>query len=334
MLALALAYNGAKGATERAMSEALGLSGLSLEEVNAANAALLAMKGDLEPRIQLVVANAIWARQGITLAADFLRRIKSSYGSEANTLDFSAPTASATINKWVADQTEQKIQVLVTQDVVNQAVLLLTNAIYFRGQWTTSFNKAETKEGTFTLLNGTQQRHPMMTQSGSYDYFENQTFQGVSLPYGEGRVSMYILLPKPDLTINELQKDLSLENWQKWMAKFRQMEGRIVLPRFKIEYSTELKDALIALGMDEAFGPHADLQGMGTGALVLSQVYHKTYLEVNEEGTIAAATTAAVMGRSLAPRKFMMSVDRPFFVAIRDNVTGVVLFMGFVIEPK
>src|SRR6185369_5439970 len=123
--------------------------------------------------------------------------------------------------------------------------------------------------------------------------FENQAFQGVSLPYGEGRVSMYILLPKPDFTISELQKNLSLENWQRWTAKFRQMEGRIVLPRFKIEYSAKLKDALIALGMGEVFGPNADFRGIGTGSVVLSQVCHKAYIEVNEEGTVAAATTAA-----------------------------------------
>jgi len=333
-LALALPYNGAEGMTKQAIGTTLGLSGLSVEKINAASAALISMQGNLGAQVQLAIANAIWVRRGITLAPDFIRRVKSSYASEVGTLDFDASAASATINKWVADQTRQKIQELVTQDVVAQAVLLLVNATYFKGLWTTPFTTATTKEGTFTLLNGTQKQHPMMTQAGSYNYYENQTFQAVSLPYGEGRISMYILLPKPEFTISELQKDLTLENWQQWVAKFRQMEGRIELPRFKIEYGVELKDALIALGMGAAFGPDADFRGIGTGPLALSQVRHKACVEVNEEGTAAAAATAVAMGRSLAPKRFVMVIDRPFFVAIRDNVTGVVLFMGFIVEPK
>jgi len=169
-----------------------------------------------------------------------------------------------------------------------------------------------------------------MSQSGYYDYYENESFQAVSLPYGERRISMYVFLPKPTISIGEFQKALTTENWQQWMSRFHKMEGNVVLPRFKVEYGVDLLPSLVALGGGELAG--VDFLSMGAGPLVISNVIHKTFVEVNEEGTEAAAATAVLMRMGIVQR-FSMIVDRPFFCAIRDNETGTLLFMGFVPDP-
>jgi len=169
-----------------------------------------------------------------------------------------------------------------------------------------------------------------MSQSGYYDYYENESFQAVSLPYGERRISMYVFLPKPTISIGEFQKALTTENWQQWMSRFHKMEGNVVLPRFKVEYGVDLLPNLVALGGGELAG--VDFLSMSAGPLVISKVIHKTFIEVNEEGTEAAAATAVLMLRGVV-RRFSMIVDRPFFCAIRDNETGTLLFIGFVPDP-
>jgi len=329
-IALAMTYNGAEGKTKQALARVLGLTGLGLQEVNEANAAFLSMQEGLDSKVQLTIANSIWARNGIELASDFIRRIRDYYAGEVVNLDFSDPGAADIINRWVASKTNEKIRKLVTSGDVISAILILINAVYFKGIWTTQFDEEKTEERAFTLLDGSRKRHPMMSQSGHYDYYENELFQAISLPYGERRISMYVFLPKPTISIDGFLKALTVENWQQWMSKLYKMEGDVVLPRFKVEYGADILPNLMALGGGALAGP--DFPGMGAGPLVISKVIHKAFVEVNEEGTEAAAATALTMVMGLMPR-FRMIVDRPFFCAIRDNETGVLLFMGFVLDP-
>jgi len=329
-IALAMTYNGAEGKTKQAMAKVLGLTGLGLQEVNEANAAFMSMQDGLDPKVQLAIANSIWVGNGIELAPDFIRRIRDYYAGEVANIDFSDPGAADIINRWVAGKTGEKIKKLVTSGDVRSAILILINAIYFKGIWTSQFDEEKTEERAFTLLDGSRKRHPMMSQSGYYDYYENESFQAVSLPYGERRISMYVFLPKPTISIGEFQKALTTENWQQWMSRFHKMEGNVVLPRFKVEYGVDLLPSLVALGGGELAG--VDFLSMGAGPLVISNVIHKTFVEVNEEGTEAAAATAVLMRMGIVQR-FSMIVDRPFFCAIRDNETGTLLFMGFVPDP-
>jgi len=335
-MALAMTYNGAKGTTKQAMGETLGLSGMSRHEVNKAHAALRESLEDPDPNVQLAVANSLWGRKDLTFQPDFIQRNTDCYGAEIASVDFLALGTLDTINGWVKEKTHDKIDDLVKQPDLNaDTVLILINAIYFKGIWTVPFDEARTEEGTFTLLDGTEQRRPMMSQSGHYNYYEDETVQAVSLPYGDGRVSMYIFLPKEQDGFMEFQKALSSRDWQRWMVLFHKVEGEVTLPRFKVEYEGELSRALTDLGMGVAFGGEADFSGMGAGPLWISKVRHKTYVEVNEEGTEAAAATAVVMMRMALPlQRFKMVVDRPFFCAIRDNQTGAILFMGFIVEPE
>ena len=168
----------------------------------------------------------------------------------------------------------------------------------------------------------------MMSQYGHYYYYESGEFQAISLPYGTGRVSMYIFLPKPPSSIRDFQKRLIAGTWQRWLDGFHKAQGDVTLPLFKIEYEKELLPGLTALGGDEVRGE--DFIGMGAGPLRISSVKHKAVVEVNEEGTTAAAVTALELTRG---GWFTLTIDRPFFMAIRDNQTGAVLFTGLVLDP-
>ena len=331
-IALVMTYNGAQGNTEQAIAKALGLEGLSLQEINAANQWLLSIGDNLNSQIQIAFANSLWVKQGIPLDDDFVQRLKVAYLSKVANLDFVNPDAATTINRSVAEKTQEKIKELVAPIQIKNAILVLINAIYFKGIWTQQFDKDRTKERPFTLPDGSLRSHPMMSQSSQYLYYEREKFQAVSLPYGDGRVSMYIFLPKESSSIEEFKTLLTVENWRSWMSRFYEMEGDLELPRFKSEYCKVLNDALITLGMGEAFSGDANFEGMGAGALTISQVIHKAFIEVNEEGSEAAAATAVIMTKGFKS-KFSMMVNRPFFYAIRDNQTGVLLFMGFVLNP-
>jgi len=329
--ALAMTYNGACGKTQQAMAHALELQEMSLDEINQANAALRQILEGLDPQVRLAIANSLWLKHGETLKPEFVQRGRSFYDAEvANFGSADAPV----INGWVSRKTQDKIKELVTDPEVALAFLMLINAVYFKGNWTAQFDKAQTQEGEFTLLNGSRKKHPMMSQSGSYRYCRGKGFQAISLPYGNEKISMYIFLPNQDSSLDEFQKSLTAENWEGWMPRFHGMQGNVVLPRLKVEYAVELNDALKALGMGIAFDVRADFAEMTPPPAFISKVKHKTFLQVNEEGAEAAAATVVEMAKSWPPQTFSIIVDRPFFCAIRDNGTGTLLFMGSIVDPQ
>ncbi|HWO00771.1 MAG TPA: serpin family protein [Blastocatellia bacterium] len=337
-LCLSMTYNGAVGETKEAMERALQIQGLSHAELNRAYDALRRELENPDPRVQLRIANSLWAREGVSFNPAFIARNKEFYGAEVNTLDFGDPGAPGIINAWVKEKTKDKIEKIV-DNIDAQSVLFLINAIYFKGAWSIEFDKARTKDDAFTTGSGSQKRLPMMTQSGMYDYYETANFQALSLPYGSGRVSMYVFLPEAGTNISQFLPSLTASNWDSWMRSFSKTQGSIVLPRFKVEYEVTLNDALRALGMGVAFAAdRANFSGMFQTAqnAFISKVKHKTFAEVNEEGTEAAAVTSTEIRVTSAvqPRKtFTMVVNRPFFFVIRDNKTGSVLFLGSIVDP-
>ncbi len=339
-IALAMAYNGAENTTKQAMAATLGLTGLSLHEINATNRALVSMQKEFDPEIQLAIANSIWVRKGSVLAPDFVQRISDHYGDKIVTLDFSASDAAGTINKWVSDNTNEKIKALITQDIMLNplAMLILVNAIYFKGIWAEQFENDKTTNRPFTLLDGTRKECPMMVRLGIYEYYEHSDFQAISLPYGHSKLSMYIFLPRRSSSMGKFQINLDTSNWRNWITEFRERSGRIVLPRFKLEYGAGLKDALVAMGMGTAFEADANFQGMGTGPFWISDLIHKSFVEVNEKGTEADAATFEMLVRATprSPKEegFTMIVDNPFVAAISDNNSGAVLFAGFILDPS
>jgi serine protease inhibitor len=336
--ALAMAWNGAAGETRDAMSRALELQGMTPDEVNRASASLMPALEQADPAVKLHIANSLWAKRGLEFKTNFMERNRQFFKAQITTLDFADPGASATINRWVAQNTAGRIEKIVDGIDAN-AILFLVNAIYYKGKWADEFRKELTTQQPFTLGSGKRKQVPMMTQSGRYQYYETPDFQAISLPYGKKRWNLRIFLPAKGRSLPQFLKGLTASNWDNWMRSFRKRDGDILLPRFRVEYESELSDALKALGMAVAFDKsRADFSGMieSSERAFINRVKHKTFVEVNEEGTeAAAATSAEVSVTSAQPpvERFRMVVDRPFFCAIRDDETGAVLFLGAVNSP-
>jgi serine protease inhibitor len=336
-IALAMTYNGASGTTKEAMAQVLELQGLNMQQINSSNAALKKLLENPDPKVQLMITNSLWANKNTSFQPDFLQKTRDFYTAKVTNLNFTDASAPRIINDWVNENTRGKINKIVEKIEPSQ-VLFLINAIYFKGNWTNEFDKQQTAEYPFYLSLGQQKKHLMMSQSGNYKYYDNPQFQAVSLPYGQsGKMSFYIFLPKQNSSLKSFYQNLSAENWENWMIQFRKREGFVRLPRFKMDYDITLNNALTALGMGEAFSNSANFSGMGKN-LKISQVKQKTFIEVNEEGTEAAAATSVEIMPLSAPlptqEPFRMIVDRPFFCAIRDNQTGSILFMGSIVEPQ
>jgi serine protease inhibitor len=337
--ALAMTYNGAHGKTAEAMSLVLGFSGMSLGQVNAADSSLIAKTDEKIKGVELSVANSLWARRGIEFKKDFLARNARAYGAQIESLDFASPQAAGKINAWVASKTNDKIKEIVDR-VDASSILFLVNAVYFKGSWTEAFDKGETHEDTFYVKGVTPKLVPLMRKGGDWRYLKGDGFQAVSLPYDEGRLSMYVFLPDARRGLGDFEKRLSADAWNGWMKSFEERNGRVVMPRFRLERTYKLKDALSSLGMGVAFdGGTADFSGMVVRPMenvFIYDVVHKTFVDVNEEGTEAAAATSVEMrltSVAMPQHPFEMIVDHPFFFAIRDNETGLILFMGSVVSP-
>lgn len=337
-VALAMTYNGAAGETKNAMARALKIEGMNQAELNRESAELLKALKSSDPKIELAVANSLWARSGMRFNDDFLARNRQFYGAEISTLDFNNPQSVATINRWVNASTKGKISQII--DRLNpQQVMFLINAVYFKGQWQKRFDKTLTEQQPFHLPGGRQKPAPMMAQSGDYLYQRGDKFQAVSLPYGKGGVSLYLFLPDEESSIDEFLNGFSYQKWEQWINNFDNTPGDVKLPRFKLDYEKTLNDPLKDLGMGVAFNSReADFSGIRSEKdLYISEVKHKAVVEVNEEGTEAAAATSVGIAITSArqPReRFTFIADRPFLMMIRDSQTGAILFMGTVMEPN
>lgn len=332
-IALSMLYNGAVGQTQAEMAIALGIQNLSVPEVNQANAQLIQQLEKLTD-VQVAIANSLWAQPTLQFRADFLQRIQEFYQAKVENLDFGNPDAAATINQWASDKTLGKIQQIV-QRLSPATILVLLNATYFKGAWSLPFDPEQTASGTFTLLDDSQKVVPMMRQLNEYCCYQGEDYQAVRVPFGGKRLSLDIFLP-PALAQADSVESLGLGNAAKWLSQFPskstpQRLVTLVLPRFRLEYKVkaELKQALMSLGMKQAF-EEANFSQLCSDSATISKITHKTFFEVNEAGAEAAAVTAIELERGLPPT---ITIDRPFFCAIRDQQTGAILFMGVVVDP-
>lgn len=340
-IALAMVYNGSDGETRQQLADALQLTGMTMEEVNRGYNALQHLVEKADPDVQLSIANSIWAREGIAFHDAFLALNQHYYAAEVSELDFSDEEAVDTINAWVDRHTESKISEIIEGPISDDIIMYLLNAIYFKGDWTKPFEEDMTIEQPFYLSNGETITHPLMAQSGQFDYIENKHFQAIRLPYGEEEnVSMLVFLPSESSDLDTFQSMLTVDNWLKWKGEFESMEGLIRLPRFTMQYEETLNDMLQSIGIVDAFSPHsADfsnmLQTSPTANAYISSVRHKSIIEVNEVGTEAAAVTGISVGlTSVRTDFFNMTVNRPFFFAIVEEATDTILFMGAVEHPE
>jgi serpin B len=337
--ALAMTMDGAGGETRSGMARTLGMADLSPDDIDAGSAQLLTTMQHPEPDVELSIANALWIRQNLSFDPAYQQRVKTTFDADTTTLNMSnSSAAAATINEWVDRYTHGKIRELVTPGLVAISPAILTNAIYFHGGWQTPFLPEATSDAAFTLESGATKRVRMMERAGRLAYAETDRFQAVRLPYGSGRVSMIVLLPKPGTSVDALLGDLDSRSWESTTAAMKPATVHLFLPRFEASYVTSLKEPLIALGMGNAFEGQADFRPMGLeGRGYIGDVIHKAVLQVDEKGTVAAAATAVVMTRAavFATRPpVMVRVDHPFLCVIYDDPTGALLFAGAIRNPE
>ncbi|HZI22151.1 MAG TPA: serpin family protein [Gemmatimonadales bacterium] len=335
--ALAMAYNGAGGTTQTEMQHVLQLDGMTLDDVDRSYQSLIALLRGLDPQVAFAIANSVWydpdPRYALTPA--YLETARTYFDARIQSLDLRSPGAPAIINGWVSDQTRGKIPSIVPDPIPPDVVAYLINAIYFKGSWTTQFEKSLTQPGTFRLANGTPATVPMMTH-GHEVRIAMVRGDGVTvfeLPYGGAAFTMMVVLPDAG-GMDSLVNGLTEQRWSGWVAGLDSASLEVYLPKFTLTYGLGLNDVLRALGMPSAFctAPSPDFTRMNpSGALCISDVRHKAFVDVNEEGTEAAAATSVQIGFTSVQAPLM--VDRPFVFAIRERLSGTILFLGRVMNP-
>jgi len=336
--ALAMTYAGARGRTAQQMAETLHFP-LDHARLHPAFA-------DLEKRLSAVqsqgnillkVANSLWLQSGYVFLDEFIDLLKECYGTPITPLDFQQIEASRTkINTWVEERTQDKIKELIKPGHIDAlTILVLVNAIYFKGDWAHPFDDNLTKDAPFWISADEKIETPMMSQKGKFGFAQRENLQILELPYAGQDLSMVVLLPKEVDGLAVLEDSLTLENLADWTGNLRESEVQVFLPRFKMSSSFELSSTLGSMGMSDAFDANADFSGMdGSRSLFISAVIHKAFVDVNEEGTEAAAATAVVMARGMPPHPATFRADHPFIFLIRDNASGSILFLGRVVDPS
>ncbi len=335
-MALGMTYNGADGETQVAMAEALELQHMAIGDVNEAYRDLIALLLDLDPRVEFQLANSIWYREGLQFEQTFLDINREYFDAEVAGLDFSDPGAADRINDWVNDATNGKIPDIVEKPIDKDLVMFLINAIHFKGDWTHQFDKGLTRDANFTLDDGTTKQVETMFHESKAEVriFSDDVMRVVDLPYGGDAFSMTILVPRPEVDVEAVVAALDAPRWAALVDGLVDSERVVGLPKFTLEYEIELKDVLTALGMGVAFVENvANFSKMRqANDLFISSVKHKTFVDVNEEGTEAAAATSVGIKLTSAPAPFL--VDRPFLFVIRERLSGVIIFMGKILDPE
>jgi serine protease inhibitor len=335
-MALGMALNGANGSTQAAMIQTLEFAGMTQADINASYKSLIALLSGLDPKVTLQIANSIWYRPELNVEQAFKQVNQQYFNAEINSLNFSDPNASKTINTWVDRCTKGKITEIVPNPIPAEMVMYLINAIYFKGSWTKSFDASVTRDDVFTLPNGSRTSCKMMYQKNKLKYYADNQLQAIDLPYGDAGFSMTVLLPAVGTNIDDFADNLSQQAWISSTSRLTSDEVELYFPRFKFEYDKTLNDMLKSMGMSIAFSRNdADFTNIDKrGQLYISEVKHKTYVQVDEEGTEAAAVTSVGVGATSVRQSTVMRVDRPFVFVIRENSTGTILFIGKIVEPK
>ena len=333
-IALGMAWNGANGDTQTEMEAALKMSGFSTDEINAYYQYMLTTLPGADPKTTLNIANSIWYKLGFPVKEDFLNINRDYFDAEVRELDFDKEGAVDTINNWCALKTNDLIKKPLDR-ISTDAVMYLINAIYFKGMWTKPFHEEGTHERYFIAESGDAVPVNMMSQLDFFNYAEDDNAQYIDLPYGDGNFSMTVALPRSGKNMTDLLAYLTLERWSERLNEMDSTEVKVNLPRFKNENKYELKDILKQMGMQKAFEDGlADFSGINEEfEIFISRIIHSTFVEVNEKGTEAAAVTIIESEATSAPQYEVFCADRPFLYIIREQTSGVILFMGKIGEP-
>ncbi len=334
-MALGMTMNGAGGATRDQMREMLGFGALPMADVDASYRGLLDLLVGLDPRVDLEVANAIFHENSWVLRPAFTDTVQQYFDAEVAGLDFASPSAVSTINAWVKKATKGHIDSIVSSplDPLLRAVLL--NAVYFKGDWSRKFDSGKTRPADFHLSGGGTATVRLMEKQDTLPYLASDRWQAVEIPYGGGAFEMTVAVPRDGATLDDVVADLG--DIVTPRADWPKTHVALYLPRFQLSWQRTLNDDLKALGMVDAFDRGAaDLSPMvlqSDGRPYVQWVKQKTFLKVDEEGTTAAAVTGVGVGVTAVPLFKVVKADRPFLLAIRERLTGTVLFAGLIVQP-
>ena len=330
-MALMMTSNGAAGETKSAMRTTLHLDGYGDEEVNAYYKKLKEALLKTDPSTKLSIANAIFTNKFVDIHKAFIQTNETYYDAIIQQVNFGDPATVGIINGWASEHTNGLIKEVI-EDTSPLDLMYLLNAIYFKGIWTTQFDKKDTSRKPFTHEDGERANVDMMHQTATFNYTADKSFQLVQLPYGNQAFSMMVLLPVEGLSLGEAVTVLSGDGyWGGLQSRLSETEVLLSLPKFKTEYSKKLNDVLTTMGMGIAFTGKADFSGMSNYAAYIEFVKQDTYINTDEEGTeVAAVTIVGIRKESLAPQQVVFNANRPFLYLIQENSTGAILFMGAV----
>ncbi|MGP3783024.1 serpin family protein [Paenibacillus sp. 1A_MP2] len=337
--AIGMAYNGSVGETRQEMAEVMGWSGLEMERVNASQAALQQLLTHPGNGIEIGIANSMWMKDGIPVEETYKTTIQQTYEAELRTLNGQPAQAKEEINQWVKQHTEGMISNLMQEPPEKESLIFLVNAIAFDGKWMDEFDPEYTTDDEFKLVNGKALSVRMMHQKKQFQYSENKDWQAVRLPYGEGQMHLLVVLPREGRTLDQVQQQL-LEDPKRLDRGSEYSLVDLSLPRFRAEYGVNLRETLQQLGMEMAFDPYAaNFTGMISPGpnlqAYIGQIQHRAVMEVNEQGTVAAASTMVGMAAGSAPPTdpVKMNMNRPFMVAVVDEATDAWVFAGSIYNP-
>ena len=333
-MALSMTLNGAAGITKTGMENALGFEGKQTTLINDYNKFLSEQLQSIDKEVIFNIANSIWYRNSFTVIPLFITTNHDYYNAEVSSLDFNSPSAVSTINNWVSDKTNKAIPTII-DNISSDKVMYLINALYFKGSWKSKFDESKTSDQNFNKEDLSVIKCKMMNQESTYRCFVRDTLSAIEMPYGQGNFVMTVLVPGTGKTTSGLIAAFNADNWKKWNDAMASNKVQVSLPRFKMSYENTLNDLLSAMGMADAFNPIvADFTGINTGpGLYISEVKHKTMIDVNEEGTTAAAVTSVGVSTTAIQIPLVININKPFVFVISEKTTGAILFTGRIMDP-
>ena len=336
--ALSMTYNGANGSTKDEMTTTLGFNGYSDAEVNDYNQSLTSALVAADSKVAFEVANSIWYKNGFSVLQPFINLNQTYYNAQVSQLDFTSPSALATINNWCSTNTHGKIPTIL-DNIPTNAVMYLINAIYFKGSWMYQFDSTKTIHTAFKKEDKSTVQHYQMAMEAEVNYYNGTDCQAIEIPYGDGTFNFVVLLPASGQTISNFISNLDDMKWSSIIDQFTKTKVVVKIPKFKFEFNSLLNNPLINLGMIKVFNKDADFSKIvGNTDLEISKVIHKTYIDLNEQGTEAAAVTAVEIIATVSrpgnnDKTPFFIADRPFVYAITEKSTGAILFIGKMLDP-
>jgi serine protease inhibitor len=331
--ALSMTLNGANGSTRDAMLDALRVNGITPEAINNSYKNLSAALLSVDKRVLISIANSVWTENNFVVKKPFADILTGFYSAESKSFDITDPLVPAQINTWIEGKTNGLIRNMVGQ-LDDNTVMLLINAIYFKGKWESEFDKTNTVQGSFYKPGGVISEVPLMKQTAEYKSFTGDGFVIAEFPYGQGNFVMDVIVPNDQNSLNSIIPAITGNNFKTWLDQMTEKKTELTFPRFKYGYTKKLKDVLTSMGMGIAFTDNADFSNISDLSLLINEVTHQAFIETNEEGTEAAAVTVVSVGTTSMPAdNFILNIDHSFIYIIRETTTNSILFMGKVVDP-